>query len=930
MMKRLKEWAYYKLPEDTWAIHRRTIEKLNVQMLYTCSILACITLFMFAIFPLFVEHIIYKGIFYLCMSLVFLGILIMTLKLKNGSISSGSALPPLLALFCTMVVAFSLAISVFWQPNSTAVTFLILFMGFHAMFLLKPTTLLTVQAIEIAVFFTCTIMVKPYNVYIYDIVNMLEAFIIGMVINWNINHMRLTDIVAKEEMREGQMALQNALNEIAEYNENLNARIAEGIAQVEEERQASQAIYDSNPQINFIITLDYEVIDCNPAALRFYGYDNKEELKTSVLAKLNSSILKKMPNGADSIPIGERIADAKLRGETSFDTLLEFDGEIIPFHFDLKLVKYRNIWVIAVYQTDLRELRKAERDLEQRDALLSAVNMVASRLMSVDDEDFSDSLWESISMLGKSIDVERVTVWKNYVEDGALHCTQVHEWSEEIDVQRGSERNVSIKYSETIPTWEHILSSGGCINTKTKDMIELEREQMERRGVVSVLVVPIFIRDVFWGFVGFDDCVNERVFSAAEEKTLESGGLLIASALLKNDMTNNLIEAKEAALESAKAKSAFLANMSHEIRTPMNAIIGMTTVAQNESSPQKIDECLAQIEVASKHLLGVINDILDVSKIEAQKFELGSDEFDFTETLNKIRTIVAGPVERKNQVFEIDCDPSIPRRLIGDDLRLSQVITNILSNAIKFTPDDGRIWLDIKRGADHGDDRVELIIAVTDTGIGLSLEQQQNLFTAFEQADRSTTKKYGGTGLGLVISKSIVLQMGGDISVVSELGKGSRFEFNVFLTKGSDVELDGEAAVPEEIEEFDFTGKRILLVEDIEINREIIIALLEGTNIEIDCAENGQIGLEMFSNNQDLYDLIFMDIQMPVMDGFDATVSIRALGTKQAVSIPIVAMTANAFKEDVEKCKACGMNDHIAKPIDFYLLLKKIREHLYR
>ena len=566
--------------------------------------------------------------------------------------------------------------------------------------------------------------------------------------------------------------------------------------------------------------------------------------------------------------------------------------------------------------------------LERQEKLLSTVNAVASRLVSVDDDDFSKSLNESIALLGKGSHVERVTVWQNYEENGELYCTQIHEWCEGVEPQFGKAHTINIKYSDTIPTWGKTLRKGRCINMLVKNMLSEERLQMAQQGIVSVLIAPIFIRGEFWGYIGFDDCVSERIFSEAEEKTLGSGGMLVASAILRNDITNNLIEAKEAALESAKAKSSFLANMSHEIRTPMNAIIGMTQIAQNEVSPQRIDECLSQISVASKHLLGVINDILDVSKIEAQKFELAHDEFDFKEMLDKILTMTEDSLKRKNHSFSIDCDPSVPKKLIGDDLRLSQVITNLLSNAVKFTPEHGQIGLSIKQGAVTADDRVELIVAVTDTGIGLSAEQRNHLFTAFEQADRSTTKQYGGTGLGLVISKNIVVQMGGDINVTSKLGQGSRFEFNVFLIKGSDDESASDSVTIELGDEIDFSGKTILLVEDIEINREIILALLEGTNIGIDCAENGLIGYEMYQNNTDKYDLIFMDIQMPIMDGFDSTRKIRALDNPQAETIPIIAMTANAFKEDVDQCKAAGMNDHIAKPVDYTIIIAKIREYL--
>ena len=562
-----------------------------------------------------------------------------------------------------------------------------------------------------------------------------------------------------------------------------------------------------------------------------------------------------------------------------------------------------------------------------KDTLLGTINKVASRLITVKDTDFAISIWESLAMLGRSVNVERVTIWKNIEREGELYCTQVSEWSEGVDMQHGLEHTIEIKYADTIPTWERVLRSGRSVHASTKKMIAVEREQMQRQGIVSILVVPIFIDEKLWGFVGYDDCVQERTFSNVEESALRSGGMLIASALLRNELMDSLIDAKNEALMTAKAKSEFLANMSHEIRTPMNAVIGMTKIAQQENTPEKISGCLSEIEIASNHLLGVINDILDVSKIEAQKFELAQDVFSISEMLNKINTLTGNSVRRKHQVFEMDCDPAVPNNVVGDDLRLSQVITNLLSNAVKFTPAQGKIRLEIKCGAGRGD-KIELIFAVTDSGIGMTKDQLSKLFNAFSQAERNTSRRFGGTGLGLTISKNIVEQMGGNISVSSKPNQGSRFEFNVFLRKATAAE-EMESGVDEEPTEYDFTGHHLLLVDDNEINRDIVVVLLENTHISIDCAENGQVGVDMYLRNPGVYDLILMDIQMPIMDGFEATKTIRNTQCVNAKSIPIIAMTANAFKEDVDRCRACGMNDHVAKPIDYELLNKKINKYLH-
>jgi signal transduction histidine kinase/CheY-like chemotaxis protein len=504
-------------------------------------------------------------------------------------------------------------------------------------------------------------------------------------------------------------------------------------------------------------------------------------------------------------------------------------------------------------------------------------------------------------------------------------------------------------------------------------------------------------------------------------------------------------------------KSAFLANMSHEIRTPMNAIIGMTTIGKSASDSVRKDYCFTKIEDASNHLLGVINDVLDMSKIEANKFELAPAEFEFEKMLRRVVNVVNFRVDEKLQKFSVHIDRAIPRTLIGDDQRIAQVITNLLSNAVKFTPERGVISL-TARLLDKENDVCKLQISVSDTGIGITLAQQEKIFHSFEQAESSTTRKYGGTGLGLAISKSIVEMMDGEIWVQSEPAKGSIFTFTIHLKRGAegkhallspdvnlknlriltvdddpdvlkyfleitqgfgimcDIAISGEKALqlvdqnggyhicfidwkmpvmdgiqlsreikarvtensivimisavewsviadeakaagvdkflskplfPSTIAEVIneclgvdkqqaekskseeiagiFAGKRILLAEDVEINREIVQTLFEPTKLEIDCAENGAVAVHMFADDPLKYDMIFMDIQMPVMDGYEATRRIRALDNPQAKIVPIIAMTANVFREDVERCMEAGMDSHVGKPLDFEEVLEKLR-----
>jgi PAS domain S-box-containing protein len=411
------------------------------------------------------------------------------------------------------------------------------------------------------------------------------------------------------------------------------------------------------------------------------------------------------------------------------------------------------------------------------------------------------------------------------------------------------------------------------------------------------------------------------------------GGMVAAMCMDLTEirmMESELIKAKNNAEQASRAKSEFLSHMSHEMRTPMNAIIGMTTIAKNAADNEQKNYALNKVENASMHLLGIINDILDMSKIEVDKLELMYAEFDFRNLLQKAVSSVHFPMEEKKHLFSMNVDSNAPSFCIGDSQRLKQVITNLLSNAIKFTPEGGEISLNVSLASEK-DGMCELRFEVTDNGIGISAEQKEKIFRMFEQGENSTNRKYGGTGLGLAITKHIVELMGGKISVESEHGKGSRFFFTVKLLHidNSRPQSGSDEILTEKDNEF--AGRQMLLVEDIEINREILIALLDETGLIIDTAENGIEALDKITMDPDAYDVVFMDMQMPEMDGLEATRRIRALESKLGEPlrrVPIIAMTANVFKDDIEKCLAAGMDDHIGKPLDADTVFEKLRKYL--
>ncbi|MDR1177910.1 MAG: response regulator [Spirochaetaceae bacterium] len=453
-------------------------------------------------------------------------------------------------------------------------------------------------------------------------------------------------------------------------------------------------------------------------------------------------------------------------------------------------------------------------------------------------------------------------------------------------------------------------------------------------GIITLLARSI-VRPIE-RLVGISELISSGEYEKSEEikKELEERFSVTGneakklSAALRN-MINIMQERIEAARMASIAKGRFLSTMSHEMRTPMNAIIGMTTIAQSSADMEKKNYCLAKVENAATHLLGVINDILDMSKIEANKFELSSEEFNFEEILKRVVEMSSFKVNEKRQQLTLHIDKKIPPCLIGDDHRLAQVITNLLGNAVKFTPEEGSIRIDADLDGEE-DGCCVIRISVSDTGIGISGEQQERLFTSFQQADGNTSRKFGGTGLGLAISKQIVELMNGSIWIESEPGRGSRFIFTVKIKRGEagGSSAVGQGGVADRID--DFSGRHILLVEDVEINMEIVVSLLEPTGLVMDWAENGVVAVKLFSEQGDAYSLILMDVQMPEMDGFEATRRIREIEQERGGEghIPIIAMTANVFREDIDKCLAVGMNGHVGKPVNIQDLLAVLRGYL--
>ncbi len=384
-------------------------------------------------------------------------------------------------------------------------------------------------------------------------------------------------------------------------------------------------------------------------------------------------------------------------------------------------------------------------------------------------------------------------------------------------------------------------------------------------------------------------------------------------------------EARQAA-SASEAKSSFLSRMSHEIRTPMNAIVGLCGMATRAEDMDAIKGFLANIHISSQHLRNIVDDVLDISKIESGKLVLEYTPVSPRQELEQVERIIRPQADAKKLSFTCRLAPELPPAILCDKVHVRQVVINLLSNAVKFTPEGGSVTLDVAL-LDQRDGKCNLEWRVKDTGIGISEAGRKKIFQAFEQDDISTTRKYGGTGLGLAISKQLVEMMGGHIRLESELGRGSEFIFNIWSEVGRPEDLPTDQS-GEEAPRLHVQGKRILLVEDTEINQLIAGDLLKSHGARVEIAENGQVALNAYLANPEKYDVIFMDIQMPVMDGYEATRRIRASGLPNAGRVPIIAMTANVFKEDVDRARAAGMDGHIGKPLDLRLIQETLSQVL--
>lgn len=569
-------------------------------------------------------------------------------------------------------------------------------------------------------------------------------------------------------------------------------------------------------------------------------------------------------------------------------------------------------------------LRESEEKLQGLNELHSLITRFASMLIQTGVHGLHDAINETLRLLGEYAQVDRVYIFEHQEVTDTVDNT--FEWcaqgiSPEIENLQGVPFDAVPKWKEKFGKKEHIYIPKV---SEIPEEYNAEREILEPQGIISLLAIPMFYGEEFIGFIGFDAVRKERVWSEEHISLLRLAGDIIAGSIFREHFEKAILEAQRKAEEANRAKSEFLANMSHEIRTPMNAILGFSEILLNTTDDERDKGYLSTIMSSGRTLLSLINDILDLSKIESGQLEVQEEPLNIHNILNEMIQVFSNKADDKKLTIDLDVSDSLPSVVLLDDVRLRQILFNLIGNAIKFTSEGGIVIRAHAKPGEIANDLYDITLEIQDSGIGVQPEYHETIFDSFFQIESDNTRKYGGTGLGLSITRKLVQMLGGEIRVESELGKGSNFIVVFHDVETSDIQPVKTQNFNWSHKEVKFKPAKVLLVDDVVFNRDLVNSFLVGfDNLSLYQATNGQMGVDKAL--EIVPDLILMDLRMPVKNGYEATKELKA--DPRTSIIPIIAFTASSMKHDEDRI-ADLFDGFLRKPVSRDELINILVQHL--